>query len=149
MGAQVIGMSHNDKKKEVAKELGCDDYIVTSDEEDMKRYKCKLTHILCTGTSNDFKWQTYTQLFKPNGIFINVGLPAWNFPEVPPMLLAMSQVTICGSAIGSPAEIEDMLKFAAAHDIKPWIKKYPMSEAKQAIEDFNAGKPRFRFVLEN
>lgn len=149
MGARVIGMSHNDKKRDVAKELGCDDYIVTSDENDMKRYKNEMSHILCTGTSSDFKWETYTQLFRPNGIFINVGLPAWNFPEISPMLLAMSQVTICGSAIGSPAEIEDMLKFAAEHDVKPWYQKYPMADAKKAIEDFRAGKPRFRFVLEN
>lgn len=65
------------------------------------------------------------------------------------MLLAMSQVTICGSAIGSPAEIEDMLEFAAKTGVKPWLQTYPMSEAPKAIEDFKAGKPRFRFVLKN
>lgn len=117
MGARVIGMSHSDKKKEVAKELGADDFVVTSSEEDMARYKSELTHILCTGTGQDFKWETYTPLFVPNGIFINVGLPEWNFPEITPMLLAMGQVTICGSAIGSPAEIEDMLKFAAEKNV--------------------------------
>lgn len=55
MGAKVIGMSHNDKKKEVAKELGCDDYINTNNEADMAKYKKKLTHILCTGNGRDFK----------------------------------------------------------------------------------------------
>lgn len=93
--------------------------------------------------------ETYAPLFRPNGIFINVGLPEWNFPEIRPMLLAMSQVTICGSAIGSPAEIEDMLQFAAKTGVKPWIQTYPMSEAPKAVEDFKAGKPRFRFVLKN
>lgn len=55
MGATVVGMSHNDKKREVATELGADDYIVTSDADDLARYKGKFSHILCTGTGQDFK----------------------------------------------------------------------------------------------
>jgi alcohol dehydrogenase (NADP+) len=55
MGAKVIGMSHNDKKKDIALELGADDFIVTSDQESMNKYKQELSHILCTGTSSDFK----------------------------------------------------------------------------------------------
>ncbi|KAI8988531.1 chaperonin 10-like protein [Mycotypha africana] len=149
MGAKVVGMSHSDKKRELALELGCDEYVVTSDAANLAEYKNEFSHILCTGTSSDFKWETYVPLFRPNGVFINVGLPEWKFPEISPMLLAMSQVSICGSNIGSPAEIEDMLKFAARHNIKPWLQKYPMKEAPKAIEDFKAGKPRFRFVLEN
>ncbi|KAG1075473.1 hypothetical protein G6F42_025612 [Rhizopus arrhizus] len=149
MGAKVVGMSHSDKKKDVALELGADEYVSTSDSEALAKYKNKFSHILCTGTGQDFKWETYAPLFRPNGIFINVGLPEWKFPELSPMLLAMSQVTICGSAIGSPAEIEDMLEFAAKTGVKPWLQTYPMSEAPKAVEDFKAGKPRFRFVLKN
>ncbi|CEP14185.1 hypothetical protein [Parasitella parasitica] len=149
MGAKVVAMSHNDKKHDVALELGADDYIVTSDAESLAKYKGKFSHILCTGTGQDFKWETYVRLFSPNGIFINVGLPEWNFPDISPMLLAMSQVTICGSAIGSPAEIEDMLRFAAKTGVKPYLQTYPMKDAPQAVADFKAGKPRFRYVLKN
>lgn len=63
MGATVIGMSHNDKKRDVAAELGCDDYINTANTEDMQRYRKKLTHILCTGNGRDFKCK-----------FLNIGL---------------------------------------------------------------------------
>jgi alcohol dehydrogenase (NADP+) len=48
-------MSHNDNKKEIAKQLGCDDFINTSDEASMAQYKNKLTHILCTGNGQDFQ----------------------------------------------------------------------------------------------
>lgn len=149
MGARVIAMSHSDKKKDVALELGADEYVTTSNEDELDKLKGEVTHILCTGTGQDFKWETYAKLFGPNGVFINVGLPSWNFPEIPPMLLAINQFNICGSAIGAPHEIEEMLKFASEKNVKPWIKKYPMKEAPQAVDDFNAGKPRFRFVLEN
>ncbi|KAI8095683.1 chaperonin 10-like protein [Thamnidium elegans] len=149
MGARVFALSSGTKKKDLALELGADGYAATSNEEDLKPLQGELTHILCTGTGKDFKWETYLRLFRPNGVFINVGLPSWNFPEVSPMLLVITQASICGSAIGSPAEIEEMLKFAAEHNVKPWIQKYPMKDAPKAVEDFNAGKPKFRFVLEN
>lgn len=88
-------------------------------------------------------------LIKANGHFINVNLPDWNYPAVSPFTMFSHQVFISGSAVGSPSEIEGMLEFAAKTGVKPWITTYPMSEVNKAIEDFRAGKPRFRFVLEN
>lgn len=149
MGATVVGMSHNDKKRDVALELGCDDYIATSDEKQMAKYQRKMTHILCTGTSPDFQWFPYINLLRANGHFINVMAPGWKFPELDPMLLLSRQVYIHGSAIGAPHEILEMLDFAAEHNVRPWISKYPMKDVNKAHEDFRAGKPRFRYVLEN
>ncbi|KAI9333377.1 chaperonin 10-like protein [Pilaira anomala] len=149
MGAKVIGMSHNDKKRDVALELGCDEYLNTNDKEAFKSYSRQMTHILCTGTSPDFDWMTYLGLLRVNGHFINVSMPEWNFPEISPYVFFLSQVFIHGSAIGSPAEIEEMLLFAAEHNVKPWIETYKMDDVVKAIEDFRAGKPRFRIVLEN
>ncbi|KAG2195001.1 hypothetical protein INT46_009759 [Mucor plumbeus] len=149
MGAKVVGMSHNEKKHDVALELGCDDYINTGSQEDMAKYNNTLTHILCTGTSPDFQWLPYFALLRANGNFINVSAPNWNFPELSPIILLMNQVNISGSAIGSPAEIEDMLEFAAEHNVRPWIDVFPMREVNKVLDDFRAGKPRFRYVLEN
>lgn len=59
MGAKVIGMSHNDKKHDVALELGCDEYLNTSDKEAMAKYKRQMTHILCTGTGQDFECKSF------------------------------------------------------------------------------------------
>lgn len=59
MGAKVVGMSHSDKKKDVALELGADEYVSTSDSEALAKYKSKFSHILCTGTGQDFKCKSY------------------------------------------------------------------------------------------
>ncbi|CAO3639615.1 unnamed protein product [Mucor fragilis] len=148
MGAKVIAMSHSDAKAEVAKELGCDDFIVTSSEESMAKYKKQLTHILCTGTSPDFSWNRFFTLLKVNGHFINVSAPGWDFPQVG-MELLRHQVSISGSVIASPGEMVKMLDFVAEHNIRPWIKTYPMSKVNEAIQDFRDRKPRFRLVLKN
>lgn len=80
---------------------------------------------------------------------MNVSAPDWNFPELSPLEMIMHQVSVSGSAAGSPKDMEKMINFAAEKKIKPWITKYKMSEVNKAFEDFRAGKPRFRFVLEN
>jgi D-arabinose 1-dehydrogenase-like Zn-dependent alcohol dehydrogenase len=144
MGATVVGMSHNDKKREIANELGCDNYINTNNSEQMNKYKKKMTHILCTGAGADFKWATYLDFLRSNSHFINVNLPDWNLPDLNANYFSAELVFIHGSMIGAPHE---MLKFEK--NVRPWTQVYPMKEAQKAVEDFKEGKPRFRFVLEN
>ncbi|KAI8879292.1 GroES-like protein [Backusella circina FSU 941] len=149
LGAKVVAMSHNDKKRDVALELGADEYINTSDDSQMEKYKKSLTHILCTGTGRDFTWERYIPTLKPNGVFINVSAPEWNFPEVKPLLFIMYQVVFAGSAAGSPEEAEEMLKLVSEKNLNAWYQTFPMNQVNEAIEDFRAGKPRFRYVLKN
>lgn len=42
-----------------------------------------------------------------------------------------------------------MLKLVEEKNIKPWTQERSMKEANQAVLDFEAGKPRYRFVLKN
>ncbi|GAB5590766.1 hypothetical protein Unana1_05666 [Umbelopsis nana] len=149
MGAEVIALSSSDRKREDAAQLGCSDYIVTSDKQDMKRYTSALTHIICTAYSVEFDWVANLSTLATNGTFIMVGLPEEPLSGIPAGLLAFKQITLCGSIIGSPSDIQDMLDFAAKTGVKPWIQKYPMSKVNEAIDDFRKGKPRYRFVLEN
>ncbi|KAG1052759.1 hypothetical protein G6F43_005114 [Rhizopus delemar] len=149
MGATVIALSSSDRKRDVAFELGCDDYVVTSDVEAMKKYDRKLTHILCTGVGEDFTWEPYFNILVPDGIFMNVNCPEFSYPPIPLFMQIMKQIVIVGSAAGPPSIAEEMLQFAADHNIHAWYKKYSMKDVNKAIEDFRAGLPRFRFVLEN
>ncbi|CEG64287.1 hypothetical protein RMATCC62417_01287 [Rhizopus microsporus] len=149
LGATVIALSSSNRKRDVALELGCDDYVVTSNEEEMAKYANKLTHIICTGVGEDFKWETYFNLLVPNGIFINVNAPEFSYPPIPLFNQIFKQIAIVASAGGSVKDTEDMLQLISEKNLKAWYKKYPMSEVNKAIEDFRAGLPRFRFVLEN
>ncbi len=48
-----------------------------------------------------------------------LGMPAGAI-EVDAIPLVVKQIHIMGSLIGSPAEMRDMLSFAAEHQLKPW-----------------------------
>ena len=41
-----------------------------------------------------------------------------------------------------------MLTFAARHDVRPQIEMFPMSKANEALAHLEAGKARYRVVLE-
>jgi D-arabinose 1-dehydrogenase-like Zn-dependent alcohol dehydrogenase len=55
------------------------------------------------------------------------------------------------SFIATPNDAEEMFQLVSRKNIKAWYKTYPppMDQVSQAIQDFRAGKPRFRFVLKN
>ncbi|KAI9254029.1 hypothetical protein BY458DRAFT_521547 [Sporodiniella umbellata] len=149
MGAEVVALSSSDKKRGDADALGCTDYVVTSDAEQMKAHNGTLTHIICTAYSESLDWLSFFQLMDFNSHFIMVAIPEAPLTNFPSMILAARQISFVGSMIGSPSMIEDMLQFAAAHNVKPWITKYPMKDCNEAIKDFREGKPRYRLVLEN
>lgn len=70
-------------------------------------------------------------------------------PNINAFTLIAGGIKVGGSAIGSPAEIDEMLKLAAEQKVKPWIQKRSMKEANQAVVDMKDGKARYRYVLEN
>ncbi|ORZ26077.1 chaperonin 10-like protein [Absidia repens] len=148
MGAEVVAISHSKSKKDDALKLGCSDFVMSSDKEHMAKYKGKFTHILCASYADDFDWGAHLALMKHNGTFILVAAPEVPL-SIPPFALLVKQIQLSGSLIGSPKQIEEMLEFAAEHNVRPWINKYSMKDTPQAIKDFRSGKPRYRFVLEN
>ena len=72
-----------------------------------------------------------------------------NLPPINAFTLIGGGIKIGGSAIGSPKDIEEMLKLAVEKKVKPWIQQRPMKEANQAIIDMQDGKARYRYVLVN
>ncbi|KAI7863349.1 chaperonin 10-like protein [Spinellus fusiger] len=149
MGATTVALSHSDRKRDDAAKLGCDDYIVTTDIKTMQLHEETFTHLLVTHLSKDFDWELYFDLLKTNSYFIIVDIPDYPIENFPAKTVVFKQISVVGSVIGSPAEIRETLEFAATHNVKPWITKYPMKEAPEAIIAMRDGKARYRFVLEN
>lgn len=87
-------------------------------------------------------------MLKLDGTLVQIGLPEGELPFRASNLTGARR-RVAGSYIGSPYEIREMLQLAVDKQIEPWVEERPMSEANQAILDFEAGKPRFRYVLLN
>ena len=62
--------------------------------------------------------------------------------------LIFGQKRVSGSPNGSPHAMASMLDFAARHQILPQVEHFPMSRVNDALEHLEAGKARYRVVLD-
>ncbi|KAJ4329574.1 hypothetical protein N0V87_010740 [Didymella glomerata] len=144
----VISRSH--AKEEDAKALGADNFIATGDEGwESGKNASSLDLIVSTVSSDKMPLPGYLNLLKFRGTFVQVGAPEDPLPAFQAFALIQKAIHITGSAIGAPHEIVEMLNLVSEKNIKPWTQSVPLKEANQAVIDFEAGKPRFRFVLKN
>lgn len=68
--------------------------------------------------------------------------------QVPVAQLVMNAQVVTGHLTGTPADIEDAMRFAVAHDVRPRLERLPLDQAGLAVRRLRAGRARYRFVLE-
>lgn len=147
---KVVGISRKNTKKEDVLKMGADEYISTDDDADWATHHANsLDLIVSTVSSPHMPLMGYLGLLRTRGRFIQVGAPEDKLPDMNAFAFIVKACTFGGSIIGSPAEIEEMLEFAAKNNIHPWIQKVPMQDANKAIVDMEAGKARYRYTLVN
>ncbi|KAH8732687.1 alcohol dehydrogenase-like protein [Phaeosphaeriaceae sp. PMI808] len=151
MGAdKVVAISRRRNKVEDAMAMGADVYIATSEDEKWARkHSRSLDLIISTVSSPDMPLESYLRLLRTGGQFIQVGAPEDKLPPIAAFGLIGKGCKIGGSQIGSPKDIEEMLKFAAEKGVKPWVQTRSMREANQAVVEMEDGKARYRYVLVN
>ena len=62
--------------------------------------------------------------------------------------LIAAERSISASPSGSPVDIGTMLEYAARHDVTPQTEHFPMSRINEAFAHLEAGKARYRIVLD-
>lgn len=115
--------------------------------EDMKAAAMSMDIILCTAYDKNQSWADLLQLVAKNGQFVLLAAPEVSF-SVPGLAFMMNQISLVGSMIGDKDSMQEMLEFAARHNVRPWIEKMPMSDANAAIKHMMEGRPRYRIVME-
>jgi alcohol dehydrogenase (NADP+) len=151
MGCEkVVAISRKRNKVEDAKAMGATDYIATSEDAKWARtHSRSLDLIISTVSSPDMPLESYLRLLRTGGQFIQVGAPEDKLPPIAAFGLIGKGCKIGGSQIGSPKEIEEMLKFAAEKGVKPWVETRSMKDANKSVVDMEDGKARYRYVLVN
>jgi len=150
LGAKVVVFSHSANKKDDAKKLGADEFVLTSEKDFAKPFFDKLDYILSTADSADIPLSDFVTCLKVHGTFTSVGLPDAPWEGFSPGVMVPSGAHMNTTHIGSKKEANAMLKLAAEKGIKPIIDELlPMSQAGKAVEAVKTNKVRYRFVLKN
>lgn len=151
LGAEVTAISRNDSKRELAMQLGADNYIALNEEGFSTKHEDSLDLIVNTASSfSGTPIDDVLNLLTADGQLIFITLPpASETIELHPFLFIKNNISIGGSILGSTAEIEQMLQVASEFNIKPWIETIDISEenVKAAWERLEKGDVKFRFVL--
>lgn len=148
--SKVVAISRRRNKEADARAMGADEYIATSEDDKWARNHARsLDLIVSTVSSPDIPLESYLRLLRTGGQFIQVGAPEDKLPPIAAFGLIGKGCKIGGSQIGSPKEIENMLKFAAEKGVKPWVQTRGMGEANRSVVEMEEGKARYRYVLVN
>jgi len=148
LGANVTAISHTHSKESDAKAMGAKHFIATGDKGSFKQNRRKFDLIICTVNADNMPMTDYLSMLKVHGKLTMVGAPEKPL-QLPVFPLLLNGVSLGGSAIGSPAEIKEMLELAQKTNIKTWLKVWKMSDINEALKDQHAGNARYRHVLKN
>ncbi|KAF2831693.1 alcohol dehydrogenase-like protein [Ophiobolus disseminans] len=148
--SSVVAISRRRNKVADAKAMGATDYIATSEDAKWARTHARsLDLIISTVSSPDMPLESYLRLLRTGGQFIQVGAPEDKLPRIAAFGLIGKGCKIGGSQIGSPEQIEEMLKFAADKGVRPWVQTRSMKEANKSVVEMEEGRARYRYVLVN
>lgn len=146
MGAHVVVFTTSPSKVEDAKRLGADEAVLSTDEEQMKKYARKM-HLILDTVSAKHDVNTYLNLLKHDGSVVLVGLPPESL-EVNAFSLVGGRHSFSGSNIGGIAETQEMLDFCAEHNITADIELIDVDQINEAFERLQKGDVKYRFVID-
>ncbi|KAF8017342.1 hypothetical protein BT93_H2510 [Corymbia citriodora subsp. variegata] len=147
MGVKVTVISTSpNKKKEAMDHLGADGFLISRDIEDMQSAMGTMDGIIDT-VSAVHALLPLIGLLKSHGKLVLVGAPEKPL-ELLAMPLLMGRKIVGGSLIGGIKETQEMIDFAAKHDIVADIELIPMDYVNTAMERLSKADVKYRFVID-
>ena len=146
-GCEVTAFTSSDSKRDEALGMGAHQVVNSRDDGQLQQIAGSLDFILST-VNVDLNWPAFLNVLRPKGRLHTVGAVLSPIP-VAAFSLIGGQKSLSGSPLGSPATVRKMLDFCARHQIAPVTEHFPMSQVNEALAHLEAGKARYRIVLEN
>ena len=147
LGAHVTLFSRSPNKIQDALDLGADEVIISTDEEQMRSVKGKFELIIDT-VPYVHDINPYITTLNISGTIVLVGFLGDLEPmlKTPPMILGRKSVA--GSVIGGIAETQELLDFCGEHNIVADVEMIDMQYINEAYERMLKSDVHYRFVID-
>ena len=145
-GADVTVLSTHENKRADALKLGAHNFVVTTDEEQLKTVANTFDFILDT-LSAPHDYNKYVGLLKTGGTMICVGLPTEPI-QVPAFNIVFTRRCIAGSLIGGLPETQEMLDYCAENNITADVEVIPIQYIQDAFKRVLNSDIKYRFVID-
>jgi uncharacterized zinc-type alcohol dehydrogenase-like protein len=146
LGARVTVISHSSNKREDALRMGAKDFKVVKSPDDLKDLNRKYDLILNT-VSALIDINAYLKILKIDGTMVIIGLPDSPY-SVSAGALLNGRKSLTGSMIGGIPELQEMINFAAQHNIVSDIELVKADYVEKAYERIVASDVKYRFVID-
>ncbi len=146
MGAEVTMLSTSPSKEHDARKLGAHHFVLSSDEDAMKKIESHFDVVL-DAVSGNHDYEIYLKLLDVSGKLLVVGLPK-DEPKVNPFELIKNRRCIIGSMIGGTEETQEMLDFCAEKNIVADVEVISMQYINEAYERMLKNDVKYRFVID-
>ncbi|XP_051139121.1 probable cinnamyl alcohol dehydrogenase 6 [Andrographis paniculata] len=134
------------KEKEAKERLGADDFILSTNEEQMQSKKRSLDFILDT-VSAKHSLGPILDLLKVKGTLAIVGAPDKPM-ELPSFPLIFGKRAVTGSIIGSIKETQEMMDLCGEHNITCDVEVVGTDEINHALRRLANNDVKYRFVID-
>lgn len=145
-GAEVTMLSHSPSKEADAKKLGAHNFVLTKDENQVKKMAGYFDFILDT-VSAEHDYNMYLNMLKTNGTMVCVGAPPAP-AKIPAFNLIKGRKSFAGSLIGGIPETQEMLDYCASKNIVSDVEVIDIKYINEAYERMLKGDVKYRFVID-
>ena len=145
-GCEVTAFTSSESKFGEARAMGAHQAVSSRDSGAIRALNGSLDLLLVT-VNVSLDWAAMMASVAPRGRMHVVG------GVTEPMAIAAfdligGQRSVSGSPTGAPVAIATMLEFAARHGVAPQVEHFAMSKVNEALAHLEAGKARYRIVLD-
>ncbi|WVZ83608.1 hypothetical protein U9M48_030736 [Paspalum notatum var. saurae] len=146
-GLKVTVFSTSESKRDEAINLlGADNFVISSDTQQMESLKNSL-HFIVDTASGDHPFDPYLSLLKVGGVMAMVCFPPSGI-KVHPASLNIGARTLSGSGVGGTKDIQEMVSFCAANKIYPEIEIIKIDYINEALARLVNRDVKYRFVID-
>lgn len=146
MGAEVTMLSTSPSKREDAKRLGAQHFVLTTDDQQLKSLRGHFDFILNTVAAK-YNLNKFLDLLTVEGKMLLVGIPPED-NELGSAKLISRRRSIIGSNIGGIAETQEMLDYCAKHNILSDVEVISMKDINLAYDRILKSDVKYRFVID-
>jgi uncharacterized zinc-type alcohol dehydrogenase-like protein len=146
LGAHVTVFSHSESKRADAMAMGADDFIVTNDGVVFETHKKQFGLIINT-VSASIDLNDYLELIGFDGTLVMVGLASEPY-SIKAFSMLVQRRRLAWSMIGPVAQLQEMLDFAAEHNIVSDVEVIKADYVNEAWDRVIDSDVRYRFVID-
>ena len=147
LGAHVSLFSRSPEKTQDALDLGADQVVISTNEEEMQKVQGKFDVIIDT-VPYEHDLKPYVSTLNVSGTLVLLGFIGNLESIISTVPIVLGRRSIAGSLIGGIAETQEMLDFCGEHNIVSEIEMINMQNINEAYERMLKSDVKYRFVID-